>query len=721
VDAEQSLRRGILGTPLTAEAVGWCVWGLSLPLAVAGAVLWVLNRDLGGAAFVPQLLLVPGFASVGVVVAVRRPDHRIGWLFLGMGLVAALTGFGFQYAVRAGVTAPGSLPAGWLLAAVAGWTWPLSFAGLGFALLLFPDGGLPSPRWRPLAWTLGVSFGAAFVWGVVRPEPIDLSVLKVDNPLGIGLLERALSEPLERLVGWVVFLVWVVTILACLLAPFVRWRQAGWEARQQLKWLALVAGMSALLAVAGFLLTLTDVAPALGGLLLVAALTGLGVGIPLAVGVAILRHRLYEIDRIISRSLAYVLLTAAVIAAYVALVSVLGGLLSTRASLSMSLVVTVVVAVLFEPARRRIQLGIDRLLFGERRNPSAVLARLGRLEATLAPELVLGGVAQTVASALRLPYAAVELRWPQGTVQAAHGDPVAEPVVVPLVYQQQPVGRLLVSPRAGGERFTGVERRLLEDLAGQVALVASAVRLTVDLQHARERLVLGREEERRRLHRDLHDGLGPTLAGVVLGLDAVGRALGGDQVAVRQLVDRLKAEVQAAVADTRRLVYELRPPALDELGLVAAVRKQAAGLGLDGQGLQVHLQAPDRLDGLPAAVEVAAYRITLEALTNARRHAQARRCQVRLALENGLRIEVRDDGRGVPADAAEGVGLASMRERAAELGGSCTVEPRAGGGTAVRARLPLHPAPVDPAGPAEPTVPAEPEEDRGAHPHPAGR
>jgi hypothetical protein len=122
VDAEQSLRRGILGRPLTAEAVGWCVWGLSLPLAVAGAVLWVLNRDLGGAAFVSQLLLVPGFASVGVVVAVRRPDHRIGWLFLGMGLVAALTGFGFQYAVRAGVTAPGSLPAGWLLAAVAGWT-----------------------------------------------------------------------------------------------------------------------------------------------------------------------------------------------------------------------------------------------------------------------------------------------------------------------------------------------------------------------------------------------------------------------------------------------------------------------------------------------------------------------------------------------------------------------------------------------------------------------
>jgi two-component system, NarL family, sensor kinase len=691
VDAEQSLGRGILGRPLTAEAVAWCGWGLSLALAVVGAVLWFLNRDLGGAVFVPHLLLVPGFASVGVVVAVRRRGHRIGWLFLGMGLAAALTGFGFEYAVRAGVTAPGSLPAGWLWAAVAAWTWPLSFAGLGFVLLLFPDGGLPSPRWRPVAWTLGLSFGAAFVWGVVRPEPIDLSILTVDNPLGIALLERVVSEPLERLLGWAVFLGWAVTILACLLAPFLRWRQAGWEARQQLKWLALVATMSAVLAVAGFALTLLKLAPVLGGLLAVAALTGLGVGIPLAAGVAILRYRLYEIDRILSRSLVYAVSTACVIVAYVGLVSVLGGLLSTRASLGVSLVATVVVAVLFEPARRRLQLGVDRLLFGERRNPSAVLARLGRLEATLAPELVLGGVAQTVASALRLPFAAVELRLPQETVQAGYGDAVAEPVVVPLVYQQEPVGRLLVSPRAPGERFTGVERRLLEDLAGQVALVASAVRLTVDLQHARERLVLGREEERRRLRRDLHDGLGPTLAGVVLGLDGVGRALSGDQAAARQLVGRLKADVQAAVADTRRLVYELRPPALDELGLVAALRKQAASLGLDGQGIQVQVEAPDRLDGLPAAVEVAAYRIALEALTNARRHAQARRCQVRLALDDGLRIEVRDDGRGLPADPADGVGLASMRERAGELGGWCQIEPALNGGTSVRAWLPVAP------------------------------
>ena len=415
----------------------------------------------------------------------------------------------------------------------------------------------------------------------------------------------------------------------------------------------------------------------------------------MAAGAAILRHRLYEIDRILNRSLVYAVLTACVIAAYVGLVSVLGGLLSTRASLGVSLVATVIVAVLFEPARRRIQLGVDRLLFGERRNPSAVLARLGRLgrlEATLAPELVLGSVAQTVASALRLPYAAVELRWPEGTLQAVHGDPVAEPVAAPMVYQQEPVGRLLVSPRTPGERFTGVERRLLDDLAGQVALVASAVRLTVDLQHARERLVLGREEERRRLHRDLHDGLGPTLAGVVLGLDAVGRALGGEQGAVQQLVGRLKADVQAAVADTRRLVYELRPPALDALGPVAALRKQAASLGLDGQGLQVQVEAPDRLDGLPAAVEVAAYRIALEALTNARRHAQARRCQVRLALlDDGLRIEVRDDGRGLPADPAEGVGLASMRERAAELGGWCQIEPAPNGGTSVRAWLPVAP------------------------------
>jgi two-component system, NarL family, sensor kinase len=671
--------------------MAWAMWGLSLALLVAGAVLWALNRDLGGAVVIPHLLLVPGFASTGVVVAVRCRGHRIGLLLLGMGLVAAVTGFCFQYAVRALATAPGSLPGGLWMAWITAWTWPLGFAALAVVLLLFPDGRLPSPRWRWVAWVLVVSFGGATIWSMVRPGPIDLSVLQVENPVGIGALDRLVGARLQRLVGAWIVLAWGAALLAAVLAPVVRWRRAGPEERQQLKWLAFVAIVSLLTAAAGVVLTAIGVGRAVAGFLLVAAVMGLGLGVPVAVGVAILKHRLYEIDRIINRSLVYAILTACLAGGYVLLVSLLGALFSTRAGLGPSLVATAVIALVFGPARQRVQLGVDRLLYGERRNPYKVLTRLARLEAPLTPEALLPDLVATVASALRLPYVAVELRQAGGTVTVAHGVVDPAPLVLPLVQGDEPVGRLFVGRRTAGEPLTVAERRLLEDLARQITVVVYAVRLTSELQRARERLVLAGEEERRRLHRDLHDGLGPTLAGIVLGLDSARRALAGQQPAVGVLLDQLKAEVQAAVGETRRLVYELRPPALDELGLVAALRKHAQGLGRGDQGVEVAVQAPDQLPGLPAAVEVAAYRIVLEALTNVRRHAHARRCQVQLGLDGGLRLEVRDDGRGLGVDPPLGVGVVSMRERAAELGGWCTVGPAPGQGTSVQAWLPVTP------------------------------
>jgi signal transduction histidine kinase len=256
------------------------------------------------------------------------------------------------------------------------------------------------------------------------------------------------------------------------------------------------------------------------------------------------------------------------------------------------------------------------------------------------------------------------------------------------VHQNEVVGRLTVSPRSADDRFDAADRRLLADLAGQVGTIAYALCLTADLRRSRERLVSAREEERRRLRRDLHDGLQPALAGITLGLDAVGNMLAASGPA-EELLDRLKAELQATAVGIRHLVYDLRPPALDELGLVGALRQQAIRFSIDPDGVDVVVTAPSDLPALPAAVEVAAYRIGQEALENVRKHSRARSCELSIELEAGLlRLEVRDDGEGLRNGAAPGVGLLAMRERAGELGGTCSVE-SSSRGTSVCATFPL--------------------------------
>jgi signal transduction histidine kinase len=254
---------------------------------------------------------------------------------------------------------------------------------------------------------------------------------------------------------------------------------------------------------------------------------------------------------------------------------------------------------------------------------------------------------------------------------------------------------VLVAPRAPGEAFSGADRRLLEQIAQQAAPAAHAYRLTADLHRSRERLVIAREEERRRLRRDLHDGLGPTLASQTFKLEAALDWLDRDPVAARRLLDEVKAQTQATVADIRRLVYELRPPALDELGLVGALRAHVQSLP-SVNGPRLSLEAPPDLPPLSAALEVAAYRIALEAITNVGRHAQASTCRVCLAVvDESLHLEIADDGLGLSSEARAapiGVGLASMRERADELGGTCVIESQPDGGTRVYVVLPLTPA-----------------------------
>jgi signal transduction histidine kinase len=435
-----------------------------------------------------------------------------------------------------------------------------------------------------------------------------------------------------------------------------------------------------------------------------------------------LRYRLWDIDIIINRTLVYGILTVSIVGLYVMVVISLGTLLQGRGNLFISLLATGLVAVLFQPLRELLQRGVNRLFYGQRDEPYRVISQLGqRLEATLAPDAILSVIVESVAQALKLPYVAISLKSISATnsvlaseaemqgiplkqdeefaiasyVAKNEGASVRDALLyrpdsllhLPLLYQTEQVGELLLAPRARGESFTPADRLLLDDLARQVGIAAHSVQLTADLQQSRERLVTAREEERRRLRRDLHDGLGPALASITLKLDATRNLLTRDLPAADTLLVDLKKQTQVAVADIRRLVYDLRPPSLDELGLIQALREQSEQYVYDG--LHITIDAPEPLPSLPAAVEVATYRIVQEAMTNVVHHAQAHTCIIRLALEHGLELEVCDDGRGIPAGQHAGVGLTSIRERAAELGGACRIEPRPGGGTRLYVRLPL--------------------------------
>jgi signal transduction histidine kinase len=404
-----------------------------------------------------------------------------------------------------------------------------------------------------------------------------------------------------------------------------------------------------------------------------------------------LRYDLYDIDVVINRTLVYACLTACVVGIYVLAVVALGALFQTQSNLAVSLTATGLVAVLFQPLRGRLQRGVNRLMYGERDDPYAVISLLGkRLEAAIEPEAVLPTVVETIAQALKLPYAAVLLEEEgQFRTAASYGSPTEEPEVLPLVYRREEIGRLILSPRAPGEVFSDADRSLLEDLARQAEIAVHAVRLTDDLQRSRERLVATREEERRRLRRDLHDGLGAQLAGLNVQTGTLRRLIPSDPGAADELVVELREELRGAISDIRRLVYDLRPPALDDLGLVEAMRQLAERYDSKDGPLRVVVEAPEDLPDLPAAVEVAVYRIAQEALTNVARHARATTCAVRLAVNDDVRLEIVDDGVGISSGGSAGVGLSSMRERAEELGGSCRVEPAPEGGTRVLVSLPL--------------------------------
>lgn len=563
---------------------------------------------------------------------------------------------------------------------------------IGYLMLNFPNGQIYPSAWLPWFRIFAmVKFVGVVLEVLASPRQLKFVALP-RNPLYVPLL-----APAQPLLGATVGLAGImlpIIIVAGLASLVLRYRASGATERQQIKWviwafiicvLAVLAGIFVVFARTDPLVPVAAIAPvlALGPILMVASMT-----------VAMMRSRLFDIDLILSRTIVYGSLTALIAGFYILAVGVLGWLFQASGSLLISLIATGAIAVLFQPLRERLQRGVNRLIYGERDEPYAVLSKLGqRLESTLEPNAVLPTIVETVAQALRLPYAAIELVDATGRRTEAVYPPGAAHVAsdlvrVPLGYGQETIGDLVLAPRGRGESFTPADRRLLEDFARQAGIAAHSVRLANDLQRSRERLVSAREEERRRIRRDLHDGLGPALASLTLKLDAARNLLPRDQAAADRLLVELKAQTQIAIADIRRLVYDLRPPALDELGLVSAVRERLLQYD-SSDGLRVCLDAEEPMPPLPAAVELAAYRIIIEGVTNVVRHASAGACVVSLCLEEALEIRVEDNGRGIPGALHAGVGIASMRERAAELGGLLRIESRQGGGTRLLARLPI--------------------------------
>ena len=636
-------------------------------------------RDLGlsvdfyaAYAVVHDIVFAAVYVAVAFIVFWRKSDERMAML-----ASFALLTFGI-----AGLPNPTYA----LSIEYASLWWPLSLldflgaASFGLFLYLFPDG-----RFVPL-WTRWVVF-AWIAW-----------------QLPTYWFPSWDSFDLDGWPGWLAITVWTAFLGTMIYTQAHRYlRVSGATERQQIKW--VVFGISvAALAYLGIVVALSPLAPApatpgmvinaLIGLTFVYAAMLL---VPLSIGFAILRHRLFDINLIINRTLVYGALTAGVVALYVLVVGALGQLLQVSGNLTVSLIATGLTAVLFHPLRTRLQRGVNHLMYGERDEPYAVLSRLGqRLEASLTPDAMLPTVARTVAEALKLPYVAIEIGQDGPMETTAIGKPVENPVRLPLTYGGETVGQMVLGPRAGGP-FTPADAALLEDLAHQTAIAVhavtlhrEAVRLSADLQRSRELLVTAREEERRRLRRDLHDGLGPRLAAQSLKVGSARMLYDQDPKTADTLLSELESDIEATLAEIRRLVYDLRPPALDELGLVGAIRDAAERhTSQAADGLHISVHAPDKLPPLSAAVEVASYRIVQEALANVTHHAGAADCVVRLTVTDELQIEVSDDGIGIPKEHRSGVGLHSMRERAEELGGTCIVGRSASGGTRVLARLPL--------------------------------
>jgi two-component system, NarL family, sensor kinase len=651
------------GIQVLAAAVGVFVLLEVIATAVLCVVLGWSWQDGLDTFVVTNSAIGLSFGSCGAILAWHRPRNPIGWLFAAGGVAQTTSALAVPLgAVLHEAAAPIAVQR--LLITIFSWSWPWAIGlVLPLALLLFPGGRPISRGWR---WV---------VIAVIITAPLfPLEMGTFPQPPEPGYPTGYLTIPFYDLLQPL----WTATEIRTSLAMFlglaalvVRYRHGSEVERRQLLWLVLAVLVALIVLLPWGLVAGTPVE-----VLFAIPL------IPIAVTVAIVRVQLLDIRLVVSRLLAWLILLLAVLVAYTGMVALLNRFATPR--LAWSAVITVFLVLLATPLLPRLQRLVDAAIYGDRGDPARVVSRLGEQLAT--PDAGLQGVISTIRSAMRLPYLAIER---DGTVLASDGDPPERLHPWPLTRGGKPEGQLTIGLRPGERELAAADRRALAMIADPVAVAVHSMIVSEELQTSRERIVAAREEERRRLRRELHDGLGPTLTGIAFAADAAANTIDADPEQSQQLLTTLRRDTRAALADVRRLVDNLRPPALDELGLLGAMRQRADQLSWrsDGESVHVTLDVPDELPALPAAIEVATYRITTEALTNVVRHSKASGALVQLSCTERLELSITDDG--PPNGAwAPGVGLDAMRERAAELGGSFRAGPTPTGGQVV-ASFPL--------------------------------
>ncbi|WP_158289277.1 GAF domain-containing sensor histidine kinase [Paenibacillus flagellatus] len=568
----------------------------------------------------------------------------------------------------------------------------LGWITISLLFFVFPDGRFV-PRWSRLIFAVIATVSAA-------------------NLAYGGSMWEALDIPAYLQLGW-----YVSSTLVLIYSQVYRFRRLSSPAeRQQTKW--VVFGVS--IGFIGFIGMSMLFDPQFHDgsaptyVYLNAVLNAALTAIPVTLTLAVTRRRLWDIDPLVNRTLVYAALTVAVVLLYTLAVLYLGQLFQTKNRFVESLLASAVVAVAFAPLKEWLQRHVNRLMKGRHDDPYGVLLDLGnQLIRPLPPDAMLGAVVRTVKTALRLPYTGIALGvGGHETMVASEGEPVDDPHTFPIIHRGEEVGTLYLASRSPGEAFSSEDGKLLDVLLRQAGPIVENVNMTLgmqllvrDLQESREKLVLAREEERRQIRNNLHDDLAPRLAALALNAATAQKYVAKEPAAAIEMLSDLRQMIRSTVEEIRTLVHELRPPALDELGLVGALQIRIdelnkASLSPSGErrpdALHIRLLTPTPLPSLPAAVEVAVYRIVTESLANVVKHAKATSCTVRLDVSAGkeLAVEIADNGTGIPARSqpaggAGGIGLGSIRERAAELGGQCSIERMEQGGTRVSASFPL--------------------------------